>query len=49
MPAPTRRKVYPNDVYTFLMGAGSVFLLAAFVAVLYYLDSHYAVFGLFSA
>ena len=49
MPAPTRRKVYPNDIYTGLAAGGAFFLFVALCAVLYYLDRHYGFIGLFSS
>ncbi len=48
MPAPTRRKVYPNDIYTGIAAGGLFFMLVAFFSVLYYLDVHYGFMGLFS-
>ncbi len=49
MPAPTRRKVYSNDIYTGLAAGGLFFLLVALAAVFYYMDVHYGFLGIFSA
>ena len=49
MTVPTRRKVFPDDIYTVMAAGGTFFLLAALGVVLYYLDIHYGYLGLFVA
>lgn len=43
--AATRRKVFPNDVYTWLSAATLAFLLSGIVLTLIYLGAHYNVLG----